>query len=423
MENTILNISIDLIMPNRFQPRLVFDEKALNELADSIKEHGIIEPIIVRPLNDKYEIIAGERRYKAACIAGLTKLPVIVKHLSDYKSAQVAVIENVQRRNLNPMEEAKSYKRILDHGIKTQEELAKEIGVSQSTIANKLRLLSLAEPVKQALSENKISERHARALLKITSLDKQVELLNKVITERLTVKDLDDEIKKLAKEYKAKCLDVNYKAPNALRCLTTDDDIENLSGYLFDEKISEEPVASSKPEFVTPVVESKEEQPITEPKIETIPKEETIKVNTDPEIKKIQEIDEQQLPTTPQPDNSTNIFDIPTIGKESKPDYPSLEDLQTNMDLGIKSDILVPEQPEEPIVEEKEEPKLEVTEPIVVPETPVEPPKPRIIPNDLNSVKQAISDLNKEIREAGFNIEFEDYDFSDLYQAIIKINK
>ena len=412
MENTILNISIDLIMPNRFQPRLVFDEKALNELADSIKEHGIIEPIIVRPLNDKYEIIAGERRYKAACIAGLTKVPVIVKCLSDYKSAQVAVIENVQRRNLNPMEEAKSYKRILDHGLKTQEELAKEIGVSQSTIANKLRLLSLAEPVKQALSENKISERHARALLKITSLDKQEELLNKVITERLTVKDLDDEIKKLDTSTTP---NITFKMPEVPNIVNT------LN--LFDEKISEERVASSKPEFVPPVVEPKEEQPITEPKIETVPKEETIEVKPDPEIKEIQEIEEEQLPTKPQPDNSTNIFDIPTIGKESKPDYPSLEDLQTNMDLGIESDILVPEQPEEPIVEEKEESKLEVTEPIVVHETPVEPPKPRIIPNDLNSVKQAISDLNKEIREAGFNIEFEDYDFSDLYQAIIKINK
>ena len=412
MENTILNISIDLIMPNRFQPRLVFDEKALNELADSIKEHGIIEPIIVRPLNDKYEIIAGERRYKAACIAGLTKVPVIVKRLSDYKSAQVAVIENVQRRNLNPMEEAKSYKRILDHGLKTQEELAKEIGVSQSTIANKLRLLSLAEPVKQALSENKISERHARALLKITSLDKQEELLNKVITERLTVKDLDDEIKKLDTSTTP---NITFKMPEVPNIVNT------LN--LFDEKISEERVASSKTEFVTPVVEPKEDQPITEPKIEPVPKEETIEVNPDPEIKEIQEIEEEQLPTKPQPDNSTNIFDIPTIGKESKPDYPSLEDLQTNMDLGIESDILVPEQPEEPIVEEKEESKLEVTEPIVVHETPVEPPKPRIIPNDLNSVKQAISDLNKEIREAGFNIEFEDYDFSDLYQAIIKINK
>lgn len=412
MENTILNISIDLIMPNRFQPRLVFDEKALNELADSIKEHGIIEPIIVRPLNDKYEIIAGERRYKAACIAGLTKVPVIVKHLSDYKSAQVAVIENVQRRNLNPMEEAKSYKRILDHGLKTQEELAKEIGVSQSTIANKIRLLSLAEPVKQALSENKISERHARALLKITSLDKQEELLNKVITERLTVKDLDDEIKKLDTSTTP---NITFKMPEVPNIVNT------LN--LFDEKITEERVASSKPEFVTRVVEPKEDQPITEPKIEPVPKEETIEVKPDPEIKEIQEIEEEQLPTKPQPDNSTNIFDIPTIGKESKPDYPSLEDLQTNMDLGVESDILVPEQPEEPIVEEKEESKLEVTEPIVVHETPVEPPKPRIIPNDLNSVKQAISDLNKEIREAGFNIEFEDYDFSDLYQAIIKINK
>ena len=412
MENAILNVSIDLIIPNRFQPRLVFDEKALNELADSIKEHGIIEPIIVRPLNDKYEIIAGERRYKAACIAGLTKVPVIVRNLSDYKSAQVAVIENVQRRNLNPMEEAKSYKRILDQGFKTQEELAKEIGVSQSTIANKLRLLSLAEPVKQALSENKISERHARALLKITSLDKQEELLNKVITERLTVKDLDDEISKLTSPSTP---NLSFKIP----------EVPNISDSLdlFNVKFPEEPLSDQEPEFVNPVIEPKEEQPITEPKIEPVPKEETIEVNPDPEIKEIQEIEEEQVPTKPQPDNSTNIFDIPTIGKEPKPDYPSLEDLQTNMDLGIESDILVPEQPEEPIIEEKEEPKLEVTEPIVVPETPVEPPKPRIIPKDLNSVKKAISDLNKEIREAGFNIEFEDYDFSDLYQAIIKINK
>ena len=412
MENAILNVSIDLIIPNRFQPRLVFDEKALNELADSIKEHGIIEPIIVRQLNDKYEIIAGERRYKAACIAGLTKVPVIVRNLSGYKSAQVAVIENVQRRNLNPMEEAKSYKRILDQGLKTQEELAKEIGVSQSTIANKLRLLSLAEPVKQALSENKISERHARALLKLSSLDKQEEMLNKVINERLTVKDLDNEISKLTSPISP---NLSFKIP----------EVPNISDSLdlFNVKFTEEPLSDQEPEFVPPVVEPKEVQPITEPKIEPVPKEETIEVNPDPEIKEIQEKEAEQVPTKPQPDNSTNIFDIPTIGKEPKPDYPSLEDLQTNMDLGIESDILVPEQPEEPISEEKAEQKLEVTEPIVVPETPVEPPKPRIIPKDLNSVKKAISDLNKEIREAGFNIEFEDYDFSDLYQAIIKINK
>ena len=412
MENAILNVNIDLIIPNRFQPRLVFDEKALNELADSIKEHGIIEPIIVRQLNDKYEIIAGERRYKAACIAGLTKVPVIVRNLSDYKSAQVAVIENVQRRNLNPMEEAKSYKRILDQGLKTQEELAKEIGVSQSTIANKLRLLSLAEPVKQALSENKISERHARALLKLSSLDKQEEMLNKVINERLTVKDLDDEISKLTSPISP---NLSFKIP----------EVPNISDSLdlFNVKFPEEPLSDQEPEFVPPVVEPKEDQPITKPKIEPVPKEETIEVNPDPEIKEIKEKEAEQVPTKPQPDNSTNIFDIPTIGKEPKPDYPSLDDLQTNMDLGVESDILLPEQPEEPIIAEKEEPKLEVTEPIVVPETPVEPPKPRIVQNDLNSVKTALSDLNKEIKDAGFNIEFEDYDFSDLYQAIIKINK
>ena len=335
MENAILNVSIDLIIPNRFQPRLVFDEKALNELADSIKEHGIIEPIIVRQLNDKYEIIAGERRYKAACIAGLTKVPVIVRNLSDYKSAQVAVIENVQRRNLNPMEEAKSYKRILDQGLKTQEELAKEIGVSQSTIANKLRLLSLAEPVKQALSENKISERHARALLKLSSLDKQEEMLNKVINERLTVKDLDNEISKLTSPISP---NLSFKIP----------EVPNISDSLdlFNVKFPEEPLSDQEPEFVPPVVEPKEDQPITKPKIEPVPKKETIEVNPDPEIKEIQKKEEEQVPTKPQPDNSTNIFDIPTIGKEPKPDYPSLEDLQTNMDLGIESDILVPEQPE-----------------------------------------------------------------------------
>ena len=310
------------------------------------------------------------------------------------------------------MEEAKSYKRILDQGLKTQEELAKEIGVSQSTIANKLRLLSLAEPVKQALSENKISERHARALLKLSSLDKQEEMLNKVINERLTVKDLDDEISKLTSPSTP---NLSFKIP----------EVPNISDSLdlFNVKFPEEPLSDQEPEFVPPVVEPKEDQPITKPKIEPVPKKETIEVNPDPEIKEIKEKEEEQVPTKPQPDNSTNIFDIQTIGKEPKPDYPSLEDLQTNMDLGIESDILVPEQPEEPISEEKEEPKLEVTEPIVVPETPVEPPKPRIIPKDLNSVKKAISDLNKEIREAGFNIEFEDYDFSDLYQAIIKINK
>ena len=389
MNNEILNVNIDSIIPNRFQPRLVFDEKALNELADSIKEHGIIEPIIVRELNDKYEIIAGERRYKAACIAGLTKVPVIVRNLSDYKSAQVAVIENVQRRNLNPVEEAKSYKRILDQGLKTQEELAKEIGVSQSTIANKLRLLTLSEPVKQALSENKISERHARALLKVESLDEQEELLNKVITNRLTVRDLDEEIKKLDTPK------ISFKLPEVPAI--------NNNFNLFDEP-------------------KEEETPVIEPKVETIPTKEnsheTSVLDIFNELPKDHpselELKEEE------PTKEKNIFDIPTINVAPKIEYPSLDDLKTNMDLGVENDILVPEVPE--TEEVTPEQKIEVTEPIVVPEPEV-PALPKIVSNDLNSVKTAISDLNKEIKEAGFNIEVEDYDFSDLYQVIIKINK
>lgn len=391
MNNEILNVNIDSIIPNRFQPRLVFDEKALNELADSIKEHGIIEPIIVRELNDKYEIIAGERRYKAACIAGLTKVPVIVRNLSDYKSAQVAVIENVQRRNLNPVEEAKSYKRILDQGLKTQEELAKEIGVSQSTIANKLRLLSLSEPVKQALSENKISERHARALLRVESLDKQEELLKKVISKRLTVRDLDEEISNIDKP------NITFKMP----------DVPSINNNfdLFDSPVKEE---NTEEELIS------KEEPVTSNSnildiFNELPKE-PVSIEETP----------QKLPTET-PSSTPNIFDIPTINVAPKIEYPSLDDLQTNMDLGVASDILVPEKSD--VEEEIEEPKIEVTEPIVVPEPVEEPAIPKIVSNDLNSVKTAIADLNKEIKEAGFNIEVEDYDFSDLYQVIIKINK
>ena len=195
-EPLIQNVNIDYIIPNRFQPRLTFDEKSLNELASSIKEHGIIQPLVLRRLGDKYEIIAGERRYKAAQLAGLTEVPAIISNIDDNKSAEIALVENVQRRNLNSLEEAKSYKKILDKEGLTQDELAKKIGVSQSTIANKLRLLNLTSEAQDALMNDKISERHARSLLSVTDPEKQKVLLNKVISERLTVRQLDDEIKK-----------------------------------------------------------------------------------------------------------------------------------------------------------------------------------------------------------------------------------
>ena len=196
-ENEIVNVRIDEIIPNRFQPRLAFDEKELNELADSIKMHGIIQPLVLRRIGDKYEIIAGERRYKASVLAGLTQVPAVIMNIDDQKSAEVAVVENLQRKDLTAIEEAQSYKKILDMGYLTQEELATRMGVAQSTIANKLRLLNLTIPVKEALLHNKISERHARSLLNITDNNLQISMLNRIIAERLTVRQTDEEINKL----------------------------------------------------------------------------------------------------------------------------------------------------------------------------------------------------------------------------------
>ena len=191
----ILEISIEDIVPNRFQPRLTFDTEALNELANSIKEHGIIQPLVVRRLNDKYEIIAGERRYKAATLVGMKKVPCVVMELSDNESAEVAVIENIQRKEMTPLEEAKAFKKILDKGYLTQEELAKRMGKSQSSIANKLRLLNLDEVVQDAILDGKISERHARSLLKIEDKMEQRNILGEIINNRLTVRQTDELIK------------------------------------------------------------------------------------------------------------------------------------------------------------------------------------------------------------------------------------
>ncbi|MDD2518311.1 MAG: ParB/RepB/Spo0J family partition protein [Bacilli bacterium] len=196
-DKKIVNLNLDDILPNRFQPRIKFDEKAINELAGSIKEHGVIQPILVREIGDKYEIIAGERRYKASTVAGLETIPAIINNLNDQDSAEVALIENIQRKDLTPIEEAVSYKKILDMGYLNQESLANKIDRNQSTISNKLRLLNLDDSVQDALLDNKISERHARSLLRLSDKTKQQEMLNRIISERLTVRRTDEEIDKI----------------------------------------------------------------------------------------------------------------------------------------------------------------------------------------------------------------------------------
>lgn len=199
-ENTndqVVQLYLDDIIPNRFQPREVFDEKALKELAVSIKEHGVIQPIIVRNVKGKYEIIAGERRYKASALAGLTKIPAIIRDLDDKESSKVALLENLQRKNLTPIEEARTYQKILEIDEMTQEDLAKTMGKSQSAVANKLRLLSLPDDVQDSLLKEQISERHARALLNIPDASKQIEMLKKIISNKMSVRAVEEEIKQM----------------------------------------------------------------------------------------------------------------------------------------------------------------------------------------------------------------------------------
>lgn len=227
MEGQIILVNIENIIPNRFQPRLQFDEEALNELADSIKEHGIIQPLVLRRVGEKFEIIAGERRYKASQIAGLTSVPAIICDLDDNESAEVAIIENTHRRALSPIEEAKSYKKLLDRRYVTQDQLAKRLGTSQSTVANKLRLLTLDENVQNALLKEEISERHARSLLRVTDKFKQVDLLNKIINEKWPVRKLDEEIDKILGTYTKNTTTTGNINSNSRIDVNVDDIINN----------------------------------------------------------------------------------------------------------------------------------------------------------------------------------------------------
>ena len=195
--NKVVYLSNNDILPNRFQPRKYFDEEEILQLSESIKEHGVINPVIVRKLGDKYELVAGERRYKANILAGNDDIPAIIMDVNDKESSEIAVVENIQRKDLNAIEEAISYKRILDIGYMTQEQLAQKMGKSQSAIANKIRLLKLSDEVQDALMKKQISERHARSLLKLESHKSQNQLLERIINERLTVRKTDEEIEKM----------------------------------------------------------------------------------------------------------------------------------------------------------------------------------------------------------------------------------
>lgn len=193
--NLHTEVPIEKIVPNRHQPRLSFNDESILELALSIKENGLIQPIVVREMGDHYEIVAGERRYRAMMMTGFTDVPVIIHDMSDEKSATLALIENIQREDLNTVDEAKAYREILRIEGITQKELAKRLGKSQSSIANKIRLLDLSQSVLEALSDKRITERHARAMIGIEE-DRTAEVLKKVLNEKLNVKQTEKLIDK-----------------------------------------------------------------------------------------------------------------------------------------------------------------------------------------------------------------------------------
>ncbi len=203
-EERIEKIKVTKIQPNRNQPRTIFDDDKLMELSESIKQFGIIQPIVVRELDkDVYEIIAGERRFRASLMAGLKQVDCIVRGMDEEESAEIAILENIQRENLTAIEEAVAYRKLIDlHGV-TQEALATKLGKSQSSIANKLRLLKLTDDVKDAVLKRDITERHARALLKVDD-DKQKEVLDLIVDQEFNVKQAEDYIKASAEKGKKK---------------------------------------------------------------------------------------------------------------------------------------------------------------------------------------------------------------------------
>lgn len=194
-EEAVLELELDMIEPNRKQPRKYFDEAALEELAASLKTYGMIQPIVVKKNGDYYEIIAGERRWRAAKIAGLVKVPVVIKKWEEGEAFEAALVENLQREDLNPMEEAESYQRLQEEFGLSQEKIAEKVGKSRSAVTNSLRLLQLDPRVRNFVVENKLTGGHARTLLPVTDGDEQFELAEYVIEEGLSVRAVEALVK------------------------------------------------------------------------------------------------------------------------------------------------------------------------------------------------------------------------------------
>ena len=202
-------VNINKVEPNKEQPRKNFDEDALLELSESIKQFGVLQPLLVVDRKDYYEIIAGERRWRAAKMAGLKKVPVIIKDLTEQEIVEISLIENIQRENLNPIEEAIAYKRLLNEFNLKQDEVAARVSKSRTAVTNSMRLLKLCDKVQQMVIDDMISTGHARALLGITDEEKQYTLAQKIFDEKISVRDTEKLVKKMQKQKNAPAKEVN----------------------------------------------------------------------------------------------------------------------------------------------------------------------------------------------------------------------
>ena len=207
-EETVKNgeqmIKVSMIEPNREQPRRMFEEDSLLELADSIKQFGVLQPILVQKKSDYYEIIAGERRWRAAKLAGIKEVPVIVREFTEQQAVEIALIENIQRENLNPIEEAMAFKRLLEEFSLKQDEVAERVSKSRTAVTNSMRLLKLDQRVQQMIIDDMISTGHARTLLAIEDGEQQYILANKIFDEKLSVRETEKLIKELKNPKKEK---------------------------------------------------------------------------------------------------------------------------------------------------------------------------------------------------------------------------
>ena len=234
--NKIHEVDINKINPNKNQPRTNFDENSLQELANSINEIGIIQPLTVKKVDEYYEIIAGERRWRAARIAGLRKIPVIVKDFDDLKILEAALIENIQREDLNPMEEAFTYIRFSEEFNLSQEEIAKKVGKSRSAVANAMRLINLDDRVQTFVKEGKISSGHGRTLLGIVNSNLQFEIAERIIDDDLSVRQTEELVKGIIENLDKPNIEektiekVNVNSEIARECLRISNELKNIFG-------------------------------------------------------------------------------------------------------------------------------------------------------------------------------------------------